>query len=83
MQKMDENKAIELLINTPLLRYEKEMGTNSELGKAMLLGVTALEKQNKIKERIAKYKEKQKRNPWEEMFIGEVVKLLEEFAVEE
>ena len=50
---------------------------------ARAVAVHALEKQEKLKERIAKLTEQRTRNPWEEMFIGEVVRLLEEFTIGE
>lgn len=80
---MDEIRAIELITGTPLLRYENEINASSELGKAMLMGVEALKAQQKIKEKIEAYKQMFKRNPWEEVFVGEIIKLLEGFLVEE
>lgn len=55
----------------------------SELQDAVDMAISALEMQEKLKERIAEFKEKFKKQPWEEYFIGEVIKLLEEFVVEE
>lgn len=80
---MSEREAAELLKNTPLLRYEEESGMKSSLGDAMRMGIEALKKQEKLKERIAELTAKSKKNPWEEMFIGEVVKLLNEFVIGE
>jgi predicted RNA-binding Zn-ribbon protein involved in translation (DUF1610 family) len=42
---MSEKEAIEIIKNTPLLRYEGQCGLHSELGDAMRLAVEALEKQ--------------------------------------
>lgn len=83
MQKMSEKEAIERIKQTPLMRYESEYAKTSELGQSLRMAISALEKQEKLKERVTEFTEKRKRNPWEEMFVGEVVKLLEEFVVEE
>ena len=43
----------------------------------------ALENQEKLKERITEYEKLYKKNPWEEFFVGEVIRILKEFVVEE
>ena len=83
MQKVSEKEAIERIKQTPLMRHESEYAKTSELGQSLRKAISALEKQEKLKERIAELTEKRKKNPWEEMFVGEVVKLLEEFVAEE
>lgn len=54
---MTEKEAIELLKNTPLMRYEEQSRLHSSLGDAMRMAVQALEKQIMFKELLEKYKD--------------------------
>ena len=78
MQKMSENDAVEII------KYASAFNNdNSPLTKALDMAVAALENQEKLKERITEYEKLYKKNPWEEFFVGEVVRILKEFVVEE
>lgn len=61
--------------------YYGTTGTDHCEDDAIIKAIAALEMQEKLKERIAGLVAKRKVNPWEEMFIGEVVKMLEEFVI--
>lgn len=54
---MTDKEAIEIIKNTPLLRYEGQCGLHSELGDAMRLAVEALEKQTMVNEILHELKE--------------------------
>lgn len=47
---MTEKESIEIIKNTPLLRYEGQCGLHSELGDAMRMAVEVLEKQTMVNE---------------------------------
>ena len=78
MQKMSENDAIEII------KYASAFNNdNSPLTKALDMSIKALENQEKLKEWITEYEKLYKKNPWQEFFAGEVVRILKEFVVEE
>lgn len=78
MQKMSESDAIEII------KYASAFNNdNSPLTKALDMAIRALENQEKLKERITGYEKLCKKNPWEEFFVGEVIRILKEVVVEE
>lgn len=78
MRKMSENDAIEII------KYASAFNNdNSPLTKALDMSIKALENQEKLKEWITEYEKLYKKNPWQELFVGEVVRILKEFVVEE
>lgn len=78
MQKMSENDAVEII------KYASAFNNdNSPLTKALDIAIKALENQEKLKERITEYEKLYKKNQWKEFFVGEVVRILKEFVVEE
>ena len=77
-KRMRENDAIEII------KYASAFNNdNSPLTKALDMSIKALENQEKLKERITEYEKLYKKNPREEFFVGEVVRILKEFVVEE
>lgn len=94
MQKMSENdvifvlKRIEAHGSLPVKAKEVAIQALEEIQQYRAIGTVkecreALENQEKLKERIAEYEKLYKKNPWEEFFVGEVVRILKEFVVEE
>lgn len=73
----------EIIKEIEMLKAEIEWDHSIAYQATLDTAIAALEMQEKLKERIAGLVAKRKVNPWEEMFIGEVVKILEEFVVEE
>lgn len=71
----------EIIKEMEILKAEIEWDHSIAHQATLDTAIEALEMQDKLKERIAGLVAKRKVNPWEEMFIGEVVKLLEEFVI--
>ena len=84
---MTENEAIEILNNTPLMRYEriyeKNLGHKSQVGTALSMAISALEMQEKLKQKQEYLMMRFENNPREEISLFEVMRILTELEMEE